>query len=109
MGYSTAISSIMAADLDFMVQDQSSTLVWSGQTITGTCSDIQRTANTEPDGMMQESDIEWVGTIADFTGSVLPAERATVQIDSVKYWIDRRVTDGVIVHLYCRRIQQKDD
>jgi len=94
-----------AADAGEIAEDFPTVLTWSGQTITGYVSTLSVSDDVSADDELRESDLEWVGQVADFTSSILPAMRATVSIGSVKYYIVQRVVDeeSAAVKLVLRR------
>ena len=95
-----------AGDLDEITADTPSTLVWGSQTITGTASAITEGVEVSEEFDYEPTNLDWVGTIADFTDSTLPALQTVVTVDSVKYHINAitKYQDGVGVIFGLRRL-----
>jgi len=97
----------LASDMDYMIADLPSTLVWGAQTISGTRSEVTKENRTEDEGDYLDYDLEWAGKIASFSSSTLPTDQTVVTVDSVKYYIERIVPDqaGVAVSFFLRRVE----
>lgn len=80
-------TSIFAKDLQYAIADLPCTLEWSGQTITGTRSEISESIDIDGTGSMEIHDLVVVMKITDFADSILPQERVTVTVDDVMYHI----------------------
>ena len=95
-----------AADLAEMIGDLECTLVWGGQTVTGTRSEVEKRDEVSEDGVLYEWDAEAVFAVADFDDGTPPGSRARVTLDGSAYWVEASIPDqaGVGVNLRMRRV-----
>lgn len=101
MGFAADIETQFAQDLAAAIVDQSSVLEHEDDEVTGTCSPTMSADDVSPLGTLRENDIEWVGLVADFT--TVPANRAVVQVDEIKYTVMSVENDGTILRLELKR------
>lgn len=96
---------MMEADIAAAAADISSTLVYAGVSVYGTCSPLDKSSDMDGDGFLHQSDYEFVGKRNDFTGGI-PQPKAIVTLDSVKCAVDAMTDDGAAVTL---RVTRFDD
>lgn len=94
----------LAADLGVMIADLPSLLVYSGQTATGTRSEITRSNDVAADGILNIADLQWVGKVSEL--ATMPNVQATVAVDGANYHIVTRALsqDGVAVTFQLKRV-----
>lgn len=93
-----------ADDLDAMIADKPSVLLWGEQTVACTASPIMRSKDVDPSGELNLADVECAAKVTDFTGSVLPTAHTVVTLDGVKYHVVSTESDGVGVRIPMRRV-----
>jgi len=97
---------MFANDMDQATSDLSVTMTWSSQSITVVKDDVSRENDVQDVGVYLNADVSVWATIADFTGSVLPAVQDVVNIDGTNYSIRQKTisSEKVVVMLDCMRI-----
>jgi hypothetical protein len=100
----------LASDLREIMDDQSllfrASLTWDGQTIHGERSPPREMVMVEEGSEYVATVFDFMAVRADFTGSILPAQRETVQVGGVKHFVHEVQTDqagGVGAMLTLRR------
>lgn len=99
-----ALNDILAADLAYAASEMPSSLVYSGVTVTGSAGSVVKRDDVQPDGILNEAELEWHGKVADFT--TVPGVRDSVTVDGIIYYVVQREVDaaGVGVVLWLRRV-----
>ena len=97
----------LAGDLREIMDDQSlifrASLVWDGQTIHGERSPPREAIVIEDGGEYTTTVFDFLAIRAEFTGGVLPAQRETVTVGGLMYYVHEVQNDqadvGVILTL----------
>lgn len=105
MGFIDVHASDLAEIRDDLDGANRATLVWSGQSVTGSASDATQEDREDLAGFGVDADLEWTGLVADFTSSTPPGRHANLTVDGDDYVVVRRQdsADGVGFKLVLRR------
>lgn len=95
---------MMEADVTTTITDWSAVLTYQGAMVTGTWSPLTIGDTLEADGLIQASGGEFVAPLTSFT--TIPPQRAVVDIDGTKYFVESSTTDPACVSL---RVSRADD
>lgn len=93
---------MMAADVRAVALDAPAALRAGSRSFSGTASPVGSGDDAAAEGILAQADLEFVAPLDEF-GAHLPAVRDVVEVDGVKYWVERIENDGAAATLYLRR------
>ena len=102
MGMAEHLRTMMVGDVSYAANDVSSTMRVGRRTVSGTSATIGSADQFDENGQLRTADIQFVAAL-DLFGDDLPAVRAIVEVDGVKYMVERVMNDGAVVEIDLRR------
>lgn len=102
-------TTVWATDLDSMISDLQSTLVWvnsagTSQSVACTISPITKQDDVQVGGIFNYNNLEAYVKISSFTLSTLPSVRDPVTVGGRAYHVDNIEQDSIGARLMLRRV-----